>query len=81
MSSAFDFERFRSVIAGLHHALRQADSAEAVRAALLLQTDNPAHSYDLMQFMTNLMNELDGFDRAMEASLLLGDSEDGNHGH
>lgn len=76
----FDFERFRSVIAGLHHVLQNTDTPTAARAALLLQTHNPAHSYDIAQFMTSLVNELDSFDQAIEASLGLGDDEDGNHG-
>ncbi|WP_073673054.1 hypothetical protein [Pseudomonas aeruginosa] len=79
--NTFDFERFRSVIAGLHHALQNTGSTESARAALLLQTHNPAHSYDIAQFMTNLVNELDSFDQAMEASLKLGDDEDESHGY
>lgn len=75
MSTTFDFAHFRSVIAGLHHALQHTHSVESARAALLLQTANPAHSYDLMQFMTNLVNELDSFDQVMEASLGLTDEE------
>lgn len=78
--STFDFERFRSVIAGLHHALQNTHSVEAARAALLLQTANPAHSHDLVQFMTNLGNELDGFDQAVTQGLGLTDDEDSNHG-
>jgi hypothetical protein len=80
MSSTFDFARFRAVIAGLHHALQNTDCAEQARAALLLQTANPAHSYDLMQFMNNLACEVDGFDQALMHDLDLHTEENG-HGH
>lgn len=52
------FHRLRSVIAGFNATLQESENFDEARIAMLTDTGNPAYSPSLLDFLTNIENEV-----------------------